>query len=75
MSKVPVAVGGGLGLMSGLMAGDPAVNQIVQQQRLNEMQISGNKELANYFMVTSGSIAHNVLGLCDVALVKTLHNS
>ena len=30
------------------MAGDPAVNQIVQQQRLNEMQISGNKELANY---------------------------
>ena len=41
-------VGGGLGLMSGIMAGDPAVNQIVQQQRLNGMQISGNKELANY---------------------------
>ena len=30
------------------MAGDPAVNQIMQQQRLNEMQIAGNKELANY---------------------------
>ena len=32
-------VGGGLGLMSGLAAGDPAVNQIRQQQRLNELQI------------------------------------
>ena len=41
-------VGGGLGLMSGLAAGDPAVNQIRQQQRLNELQIAGNIELANY---------------------------
>ena len=30
-------VGGGLGLMSGLAEGDPAVNQIIQQQRLNEL--------------------------------------
>ena len=45
---IGAVVGGGLGLMSGLMAGDPAVNQIMQQQRLNEMQIAGNKELANY---------------------------
>ena len=41
-------VGGGLGLMTGLAAGDPAVNQIRQQQRLNELQIAGNEELANY---------------------------
>ena len=41
-------VGGGLGLMSGLAAGDPAINQIRQQQRLNELQIAGNEELANY---------------------------
>ena len=41
-------VGGGLGLMSGLAEGDPAENQIRQQQRLNELQITGNKELANY---------------------------
>ena len=34
--------------MSGLIAGDPAVNQIRQQQRLNELQIAGNIELANY---------------------------
>ena len=45
---IGAVVGGGLGLMSGLMAGDPAENQIRQQQRLNELQISGNKELANY---------------------------
>ena len=45
---VGALVGGGLGLMSGLMAGDPAVNQIRQQQRLNELQIAGNIELANY---------------------------
>ena len=45
---IGAVVGGGLGLMSGLMAGDPAVNQIRQQQRLNELQIAGNKELANY---------------------------
>ena len=41
-------VGGGLGLMTGLAEGDPAVNQIRQQQRLNELQISGNEELASY---------------------------
>ena len=41
-------VGGGMGLMTGLAEGDPAVNQIRQQQRLNEMQIAGNIELANY---------------------------
>lgn len=41
-------VGGGMGLMSGLAEGDPAENQIRQQQRLNELQIRGNKELANY---------------------------
>ena len=45
---VGALVGGGLGLMSGIMAGDPAVNQIRQQQRLNELQIAGNIELANY---------------------------